>query len=387
MRFTMILATGFKSLTFFLISTCVIVNGFCLERQTDITFDNVKRLSEIFEFQVAFTVEQNEHVVFDMPRFVLMTENGYFLSDEQGQSLMRYHADGSFDRMVAVKGEGPQEVQRLSFAARMFDGQVGVFDHIRSRILVFSEAGDYRCALDLRYLRLQNHAAHVVGSAFAWPRRDALFLGNVIVNGQPDTQAAWTRVKWASSERVQSLTPTQWVAGRPRALEAQFGSGVSDQLVLVDDQVWLGHLYLPHFERVAKGKTSTTQIRVPNALTEEDYQGLDLRDHRRLMEMTNAKGTIHGMLVFNRFVLVKVGVLGWVPFDHKGRQLAPRRIRSRIVRFADSQGDIALVAARQVDMRIWKDLYGESFALADAQVPPDPDQPMLVLLRLKAAYR
>lgn len=357
------------------------------EPDVPLELDEPAFLGELFEFQVAFSLEQEDTTLFDMPRFVLMTENGYFVADDNGQTLYRFHADGSFDRIVAVKGAGPEEIQRVCFATRMFDGQVGVFDFLRGRILVFSEAGDYLWALDTRHLQIGAQSVQFVGGGFAWPHRETLFLSNLMVPGRPDTQAAWTRATWVKPDRVDSLAPVQWLNSRPRALEAQFGSGLVDHLVVVGDHVWLANRFLPHIDMVGEASTRTTRVRVPNVLTEEDYRGLTIDDNRTLMELDNLRGTIHCMLVFDRLVLVKIGALGWVVLDHQGRQLVSRKIRARIGRFFDARGDTAVIVTLRRHFEQWQAPFGAAVAVSSDHDTPDPEQSMVVLLRLKGAFR
>ncbi|CAM2010153.1 hypothetical protein [Acanthopleuribacter pedis] len=355
------------------------------------TFKDARFITDIFPFQVAFSLEQNNEILFENPKVALMTETGYFVSNDKGDRLVRYHLDGSYDRTVAVAGEGPGELGRLSFATKIFDGHVGFYDIGRSQILAYSEKGDYLWSLNLRSLQLENQTVLAVGSAFAWPKRDALLLTNVHHPNKPETQGVKCRVSWRSPNQISELTPLAWINNRPIEFEKKFGYGVVDQLAVLGNVYWVGCNFLPEFAMIDDQNEPrllrTQKITTPRALTKEHYSDLDASDRRALMRLRNLNGTIHKMLVFDQTVWIKVGAIGWVPFDHQGNQLSKNRIKSRIGRFMDARGDTAMVIALRRHVEQWASFFDESFSTASDHDDADPDQPMILLMRLKTPYR
>lgn len=79
-------------------------------------------------FETAIPLEQNDQAIFDTPNCALISESGYFVSDDQGKALFRYHLDGTFDRLVTQKGSGPYEMNNSLSCTRIFGNQLALYN-------------------------------------------------------------------------------------------------------------------------------------------------------------------------------------------------------------------------------------------------------------------
>lgn len=350
--------------------------------------NTVKFDDQLLDFEIAFPLEQTEQALFQLPKVCLMTDDALFLSDDDGKTLFRYHLDGSLDKVVTHQGEGPGEVGRLAYATRIFDNQVAFWDLARSTILVFSAQGDYLWEYDFRRAGLISGKAYPAPAAFAWPEKQRLILGNIHIQGREDIGAASLRVVWQENT-IQRIELDQYLSRRNQKHEQQFGSTVVTQLTEVADHYWLGSAdfsQITLLNPTSTGPAPTTKILFPDALTPEHYQKLDPDNRRALFRLRNLNGSIHGFAVFPELVLVKVGALGYVPFDVTGKQLLNRKIMSRVTGLRDTYNGTALFITHRRNVNLLRKkskIPIPNDNLGDG----DEDQPVAILARLKPAFQ
>lgn len=349
---------------------------------------NIKFDDQLLDFEVAFPLEQTEQALFQLPKVCLLTDNALFVSDDDGKTLFRYHLDGSLDKVVARQGEGPGELGRLAYATRIFANQVAFWDLTRTTIIVFSDQGDYRWEYDFRRSGLISGKAYPAPAAFAWPQKEHLILANIHVQDHADIGAASLRVVW-QEDTIQRIEINQYLSHRNLKHEQKYGAAVVTQLAKVGDYYWLGSAHFSQITRLNPATqhhiAPTTSIHFPDALTPELYQNISSDDRRALFRLHNFNGSIHGLAVFPELVLVKVGALGYVPFDDHGNQLLNRKITSRVTGLRDSHQGTALFITHRRNLSLLREKSNIPIPGANLD-DGDEDQPVAILARLKPAF-
>jgi len=91
----------------------------------------------------------------------LRMPNGKILVADGGRRhLLRFGADGKFEKVIGRDGEGPGEFQRLGWMGRHSDDLVGTYDFGQARYSVFSDSGFLRqvrlqSSSDVRFVEIQ----------------------------------------------------------------------------------------------------------------------------------------------------------------------------------------------------------------------------------------
>ncbi|CAM2010352.1 6-bladed beta-propeller [Acanthopleuribacter pedis] len=378
-------------LIFFTTSVCLSTEPITTDTNLNKKLSHIKWLDDLFEFHSAFSMELTDETLFEYPKVTLRTESGYFVTNDKGDTLFRHHLDGRFDRIVARAGMGPEEILHVNFATHIYNNLVAFYDYHRSRILVYNESGDFQHAIELYRNTIEGKHPHMLGPGFAWPHEDYLILANVRYPTEPDIQGALFHVNRTQKGKVTSLSPIKKFTGRPTAVELEFGPTVISNFVKVGKHFWLGSPYFSQITIWDKDKegnnTKEKPIDISNPLTLSDYEEYKKGKGESMMYLTNHKGTIHNMMVLPKMVLVKVGAMGWVPFDLHGRQLARHKILPRIAPIKSTYADFAVAVAPRQHLEKLQTYLKECFIRSSDHDTQDPDEPMMVLLRLREPYR
>ncbi len=350
----------------------------------------VKFLNEIMVFEAVIPLEQNDQVFFDFPTLAMMFGCGYFVSDDSGSTLYRYHADGAFDRVVTRRGHGPGEISYLMFGARIFDNQLAFYDIYKKEIKVFTAAGLFAWKTNLEKHYKGESPIIMTGEAFAWPEPDQLIFSNTFIRDQPEAQAVRFHVLWENNQKIKQLTIERVLSHRNTTHEKKFGTPCLYDLRRVGDKYWLGSqefsqitMLNPDTPRITK----PTNVRLPDALTPALYEGVSIRDSKTLSRLINMNGTIHDILPLGKIVLVKVGALGYVPFDQTGQQLLERRLLLKWANLRDAHNGLILATTDHRKAKILAERAGVPLPEPIGNVAVEDDSPYLVLMRLKPEFR
>lgn len=181
------------SLLFFLSGLCYFLTAFKsptrpTPQANEGRFENIKFFSDLFEYHTAIPLELTDRVVFDKPKILKKVNNGFFLTNDKGDELYRYHLDGTFDRTVAVKGSGPGEIGLLAYGTRIFDQQIAFWDLFQHSLHVFSEQGNWQFSLNFYNQELTDGTWLPTGVAFKWPSPETLVFSNISVKSRHDVQ-------------------------------------------------------------------------------------------------------------------------------------------------------------------------------------------------------
>nr|WP_243435864.1 6-bladed beta-propeller [Acanthopleuribacter pedis] len=352
---------------------------------------NVDALSEVrffdqlLDFHTAIPLEQNDVALFENASLLKSVPDGYFLTNDKGDELYRYHLDGTFDKVVARKGEGPGEISQLSYATLIFDNQIAFWDVYRHSIFVFSLDGTHRFTLNFRTKQLTGLNWLPSGEAFYWNTREEIIFSNIQVRDNEAAQSARVQVIWGDDHRVERLELIQVLGERNLEYERKFSRSGIRHFERVGQVDWLGS---PYFSSITLldyhlNQAKEIAIQVPEPLTMKDYEGLTFDDRRKIHYLINYNGTIHGIIPHPKFVFVKVGFRGYVPFSRDGRQLLKRRLYTRITRYQDFNGEaLVYTSSKQMVTKI-EEWTHQPLLSAEDRLIADEDHPFLVLASLR----
>lgn len=349
------------------------------------SLERVKYFDELLQIDTVFPLQQTEQVIFDNAQCAVQTGSGYFVASDDGSELYRYHLDGSLDRVVAVKGDGPEELGSLHFGTRMYDNQVGFWDVIKNQIIVFSESGEYRFSLNFLNPSLTKGSWVSPGVAFDWPSPDRLVFANIHVRDNREIRAGITRVHRDERGRVKQLELEQTFGLRDVDFEERFHSGAAYHLALIGDSYWLGST---EFSAVSRYQMATQHfdympVSVPDPLTTHDYDGLNPSDTKKLHWLRNYNGFVHEMIPFDGVIFVKIGFRGYVPFSSDGQQLLKRRLMSRLNAYHDVYNGVMFFISNKSNLSFLESKTGVSLLDKESNMAYDEDHPYVVLARLK----
>lgn len=348
-----------------------------------------RSLYDILEFVAVFPLEQPSPL-FEKPRVLVAEDSGFFVANDQGDEIYKYFPDGSFDRTVATKGMGPGEIQFVAFGTRIYDNGIAFWDVHRNTILVFHSDGRFKQEFDVNAL-LYPHSATPTGATFAWPEPDTLILGSTRLLDKPEAKTVLMTLERDSKGRVTASTITAVLSTRDIEHEKKFGLPISTVMKPVGARYWLGSdafSSVAIIDPSARQKPGTfQQIHFPEALTARDYEGLGFRNRREINKLINMKGIIFSIMPLDDLVLVQVGAFGFVPFDTAGRQLAKRRIKSRVIGLKDTYRGTAVFVTSRKNIANLERLFKISLFEDSSYDLGDEDQPYAILMRLRDQFQ
>lgn len=355
------------------------------EKNVQKLLENARYFHDLLDFDMAVPLEQNDIAVFDSARCAVQTRSGFFITDDDGKELYRYHLDGSFDRVLAVKGDGPGELGSLQFGTRMYDNQVGFWDLYKSQIIVFSEEGEYQFSLGFFNPNITRGAWMSPGVAFDWPTPDKLILSNILVRDQPEVQSGVTRVHRDDRGNVTLLELEQPFGLRDLEYESKFLSSVAYNFALVGDAYWFGSTAFSavSYYNVSENHLERLPVSVPDPLTERDYKELNQSDRKKLHWLRNYNGFIHEMIPHPEMVFVKVGIRGYVPFSPDGHQLLDRRLIGTFSSYKGIYNGTLLFISSKKNVGFVEKKTGVPIIDKKSNMAYDEDHPYVVLARLK----
>lgn len=351
---------------------------------------DAKFFNDLFIYEIAIPLEQNSLALFDSPTLALISENGYFIADDNGKMIYRYHLDGSFDRIVARRGQGPGEISNVSFGTRIFDNHLAFYDLHKKQIKVFSSNGDFTQEVNLERKNNGTTSILTIGEAFAWPVPNQIIFSNTYVHNRPEAQSALFQVSWNQKSEISGVSFDRVLSHRNVAHEKKFGTSNIYTLAKVGEKYWLGSPEFSQFTILDPRKhhiSTPTKVQLSDALTPALYEDVSVSDTETLFRLVNMNGTIHDILPLGKIVLVKVGARGYVPFDQDGQQLLERRLLLKWANVRDAHQDMILTITDHRKATALAKQAGEPLSEPPGNVEVDDDYPYLVLMRLKPEFR
>ncbi len=350
-----------------------------------IALDKARFLHELLQFEAALPLEQNDEALFDHPKLAVQTLSGYFIANDDGSELYRYHLNGSLDKVVARKGEGPGELGSLQFGTRIYGDQVGFWDIYKNQIVVFSESGDYQFSLSFLNPALTKGSWHPSGVAFDWSKPEQLTFGNILVRDDPEIRSGIAEVYRDERGQVTFLKLVATFGKRDLAHEAKFMPSSVYNFALIGETFWLGspEFSTLHCYNLSTNKLDVIPVSVPEPLTTIEYEGVDPSDRKKLHWLTNYNGFIHKIIPHPEMVFVKVGVRGYVPFSPDGKQLLKKRLMSGLSGYQDTYNGTILFTASKRNFSQIESRTGVALIDQKRDMVYDEDHPYVVLARLK----
>ncbi len=354
-------------------------------------FTDAKNFYNILEIEIAFPLEQTDIALFDNPFVIVMTDSGYFLTNDQGTQILKYFPDGSFDRIIARRGVGPGEIQRITFGTRIYNQKIAFWDSIKGSVYIFNQEGDFERELNLANL-LRKHRATPIGPAFAWPTEETFILSNAKLLDQPRVQAIVLNLKRNKKDNHFEASIRHSLSFREVDHENKFGIKACTVLSQVESRFWIGSPYFSSFTILNPHKPQASvlaqkKILFPEALTLKDFQDVTSDDTKTRFKLNNFKGSVFSIMPMESLVFVQVGALGFVPFDKDGHQLAEKRFVSPLTGLRDThKGTAVFVTFRENIAKLERLLNVSLFEESPYDIG-DGDQPYIVLMRLREKFK
>ncbi|WP_243435763.1 hypothetical protein [Acanthopleuribacter pedis] len=197
------------------------------------------------------------------------------------------------------------------------------------------------------------------------------------------------QVSWTSDGEIERIQFDTMLCYRERHPEQKYGDGTADHLVQVGETFWLGS---PDFSRLTflsptEPSKVVYDIQVPDPLTPALYDQVDWSNRRNRFELFNKNGMVHDIQTFSNLILVKVGALGYVPFDPDGTQLAEHRIRANMSTLKDVYEETGLFITNRKYVLFLEEHIGRTIRIPSDYDREDEEQPFVVLTRLKPDFR
>jgi len=93
------------------------------------------------EFGPAFAIEERNDVLIVKPRVSYDPLGGFLVADARERQIRRYNADGTLDRVIARRGDGPGEFRHPVGVLRLKNRKIVGVD-MRGRLSIFDERGE-----------------------------------------------------------------------------------------------------------------------------------------------------------------------------------------------------------------------------------------------------
>lgn len=353
-------------------------------------FKDAKNFYNILKIETIHPLEQTKDAIFDNPFVIVMTDSGYFITDDQHTRIYKYFPDGTFDRIVAKKGDGPGEIQRVYFGTRIYDQKIAFWDSIKNSVYVYNQEGDFERELSLGQ-ELRKHRTIPVGPAFAWPTKETFILSNALLLDQPKAQAISLNLEWDEEDNITKISIGHTLNFREVDHEHKFGAKSHTVLTQVGSRFWIGSPYFSNFTIFDTHKPQDSlvsqKILFPEALTPKDFKDVSFDDKKTRFRLNNLKGSGFNIIPFGSLVFVQVGALGFVPFDKNGHQIFEKRFASPLTGLRDTYKETAVFISSRKGLEKIERLLKINLLEESPHDTGDEDQPYIVLMRLREKFK
>ncbi|CAM2009946.1 hypothetical protein [Acanthopleuribacter pedis] len=350
--------------------------------------EELKFFSQLFHFDTTFPLEQRPEILFERAKCAILNSSSIFLTNDSGDELYRYHLDGTFDRVIAIKGEGPGEINRLEYATKIFGNQVAFWDLFRGQIIVFNDKGNHQFSLNVDNPSLTDGAWLPRPAAFHWETAEEIVFSNLQIRDRPNIRSGKAHVVWNEEGKITRLDLKEPIGSRNLEHENKYAPSSIYDLHKIGTKYWVGS---PEFSslQIYDFVTLTENIipiRVPDPLTQEHYDNLDLSDKKARRWLINYHGYVQEIISLPELQLVKVGMRGYVPFSNDGEQLLERRLISGLSGFKDVHNGTILFITSKRNLRFLENKHSIVLIKDPSHASLDDDHPFGLLARLKPEY-